>query len=128
TPSTNPQQSSQSAAIHEPPLNDVLLAPLVENALVEDLGRRGDVTSQATIPADKQATLTLTVRDEGVVCGLDLARLAFAQVDASIEFTAHTHDGAWVTAGQTLATISGNARNLLTAERTALNFMTHLSG
>ncbi len=86
------------------------------------------MTSQATIPADKQATLTLTVRDDGVVCGLDLARLAFAQVDASIEFTAHTQDGAWVTAGQALATISGNARNLLTAERTALNFMTHLSG
>lgn len=120
--SINPKDS------HQPALNEVLLAPLVESALVEDLGRRGDVTSQATIPADKQATLTLTVRDEGVVCGLDLAKLSFAQVDASIEFTAHTHDGAWVTAGQTLATIKGNARNLLTAERTALNFMTHLSG
>lgn len=124
----NANNDNNGKDIIEPPLNDVLLSPLVEAALVEDLGRRGDVTSQATIPADKQATLTLTVRDEGVVCGLDLARIAFAQVDASIEFTAHTHDGAWVTAGQTLATISGNARNLLTAERTALNFMTHLSG
>ncbi|WP_019673307.1 carboxylating nicotinate-nucleotide diphosphorylase [Psychrobacter lutiphocae] len=112
----------------EPALNDVLLIPLVQAALLEDLGRRGDVTSQATIPVDKQATLTLTVRDDGVVCGLDLARLAFAQVDASIEFSADTHDGAWVSKGQVLATISGNARNLLTAERTALNFMTHLSG
>ena len=128
SPNSTAQNSVNSKDIHQPALNEVLLAPLVESALVEDLGRRGDVTSQATIPADKQATLTLTVRDEGVVCGLDLARLAFAQVDASIEFTAHTHDGAWVTAGQTLATIKGNARNLLTAERTALNFMTHLSG
>lgn len=128
SPNSTAQNSVNSKDIPQPALNEVLLAPLVESALVEDLGRRGDVTSQATIPADKQATLTLTVRDEGVVCGLDLARLAFAQVDASIEFTAHTHDGAWVTAGQILATIKGNARNLLTAERTALNFMTHLSG
>lgn len=128
TLSTNYQHSAPLKDYQQPPLNEVLLAPLVESALLEDLGRRGDVTSQATIPADKQATLTLTVRDDGVVCGLDLARLAFAQVDASIEFTAHTQDGAWVTAGQALATISGNARNLLTAERTALNFMTHLSG
>lgn len=124
----NNQNNPTSQAIIEPPLNDVLLLPLIEAALLEDLGRRGDVTSQATIPADKQATLTLTVREEGVVCGLDLARLAFDQVDSRIEFTAHTHDGALVTKGQTLATISGNARNLLTAERTALNFMTHLSG
>ena len=126
--STNYQHSAPLKDYQQPPLNEVLLAPLVESALLEDLGRRGDVTSQATIPADKQATLTLTVRNDGVVCGLDLARLAFAQVDASIEFTAHTQDGAWVTAGEALATISGNARNLLTAERTALNFMTHLSG
>lgn len=117
-----------SEGFHEPPLNDVLLIPLIDNALAEDLGRRGDLTSQATIPAEKQATLTLTVRDNGVVCGLDLARLAFAQVDPSIEFIAHTYDGARVAAGEVLATISGNARNLLTAERTALNFMTHLSG
>lgn len=114
--------------IHEPRLNDILLLPLIDAALSEDLGRRGDITSQATIPADKQATLTLNVREDGVVCGLDLARLAFAQIDADIVFTAHTHDGASVQKGQSLATISGNARNLLTAERTALNFMTHLSG
>ncbi|WP_296403864.1 carboxylating nicotinate-nucleotide diphosphorylase [Psychrobacter sp.] len=125
---TSDQQRVRPVDIIEPPLNDVLLIPLINNALNEDLGRRGDVTSQATIPAVKQASLTLTVRDDGVVCGLDLARLAFEQVDSSIEFTAHTHDGAWVTKGEILATISGNARNLLTAERTALNFMTHLSG
>lgn len=118
----------EPATVVEPPLNDVLLLPLIQAALLEDLGRRGDVTSQATIPADKQATLTLTVRDDGVVCGLDLARLAFAQVDPDIEFKAHTQDGAAVIKGEVLATISGNARNLLTAERTALNFMTHLSG
>ena len=112
----------------EPALDDVLLKPLVENALTEDLGRRGDVTSQATIPADMQAQLQIKARQAGVICGMDLARLSFALVDAKIEFIAQVQDGETVEAGAVLATVKGNARHLLTAERTALNFMTHLSG
>ena len=112
----------------EPALDDVLLKPLVENALTEDLGRRGDVTSQATIPADMQAQLQIKARQAGVICGIDLARLSFALVDAQIEFIAQVQDGETVEAGAVLATVKGNARHLLTAERTALNFMTHLSG
>ncbi|WP_379543914.1 carboxylating nicotinate-nucleotide diphosphorylase [Psychrobacter sp. R86515] len=112
----------------EPALDDVLLKPLVENALTEDLGRRGDVTSQATIPADMQAQLQIKARQSGVICGIDLARLSFALVDAQIEFIAQVQDGETVEAGAVLATVKGNARHLLTAERTALNFMTHLSG
>ncbi|AOY44970.1 nicotinate-nucleotide pyrophosphorylase [Psychrobacter sp. AntiMn-1] len=112
----------------EPVLDDVLLKPLVEDALAEDLGRRGDVTSQATIPADIQAQLQIKARQSGVICGMDLARLSFALVDASIEFVAQVQDGETVAAGAVLATVKGNARHLLTAERTALNFMTHLSG
>ena len=112
----------------EPVLDDVLLKPLVEDALAEDLGRRGDVTSQATIPADMQAQLQIKARQSGVICGMDLARLSFALVDASIEFVAQVQDGETVAAGAVLATVKGNARHLLTAERTALNFMTHLSG
>ncbi|MGP4714469.1 MULTISPECIES: carboxylating nicotinate-nucleotide diphosphorylase [unclassified Psychrobacter] len=112
----------------EPALDDVLLIPLVEAALSEDLGRRGDVTSQATIPANKQAQLQIKARQAGVICGMDLARLSFAMVDADIEFIAQITDGARVAAGTVLATVRGNARHLLTAERTALNFMTHLSG
>ena len=73
----------------------MLLAPLVENALVEDLGRRGDVTSQATIPADKQATLTLTVRDEGVMCGL--VEIGLRTSRSAVRFCS-LPDGAWVTA------------------------------
>ncbi|PKH65598.1 nicotinate-nucleotide diphosphorylase (carboxylating) [Psychrobacter sp. 4Dc] len=111
-----------------PALDDVLLKPLVENALTEDLGRRGDVTSQATIPADMQAQLQIKARQAGVICGIDLARLSFALVDAQIEFIAQVQDGETVEAGAVLATVKGNARHLLTAERTALNFMTHLSG
>ena len=112
----------------EPALDEVLLKPLVEAALTEDLGRRGDVTSQATIPADMQAQLQIKARQAGVICGMDLARLSFALVDAQIEFIAQVTDGETVAAGTVLAIVSGNARHLLTAERTALNFMTHLSG
>ncbi|MDN5561331.1 MAG: carboxylating nicotinate-nucleotide diphosphorylase [Psychrobacter sp.] len=112
----------------EPALAEVLLKPLVEAALTEDLGRRGDVTSQATIPADMQAQLQIKARQAGVICGMDLARLSFALIDEQIEFIAKVNDGATVEAGTVLATVRGNARNLLTAERTALNFMTHLSG
>ncbi|WP_435980147.1 carboxylating nicotinate-nucleotide diphosphorylase [Psychrobacter sp. DM4] len=114
--------------VAEPAIDDVLLKPLVEAALLEDLGRRGDVTSQATIPADKQAQLQIKARQAGVICGMDLARLSFAMVDAKIAFVAKISDGESVVAGTVLATVSGNARHLLTAERTALNFMTHLSG
>lgn len=112
----------------EPALDEVLLKPLVEAALTEDLGRRGDVTSQATIPATMQAQLQIKARQAGVICGMDLARLSFALVDAQIEFIAQVVDGETVAAGTVLAIVSGNARHLLTAERTALNFMTHLSG
>ncbi|MBP2281482.1 nicotinate-nucleotide pyrophosphorylase (carboxylating) [Psychrobacter sp. PL19] len=112
----------------EPALDQVLLKPLVAAALTEDLGRRGDVTSQATIPADMQAQLQIKARQAGVICGMDLARLAFVLIDAQIEFVATVSDGESVDADTVLATVRGNARHLLTAERTALNFMTHLSG
>lgn len=110
------------------PLPDVLLKPFVEQALAEDLGRRGDITSQAIIPTDKMSTLHIVSRENGIIAGLDLARLAFSAVDEHIEFIAQTQDGDAITPNQILATVTGNARALLTAERTALNFMTHLSG
>lgn len=110
------------------PLPDVLLKPLVEQALAEDLGRRGDITSQAIIPADKMATLHIVSREKGIIAGLDLARLAFSTVDEHIKFIAQAQDGDEIAPNQILATVTGNARALLTAERTALNFMTHLSG
>nr|WP_131669667.1 carboxylating nicotinate-nucleotide diphosphorylase [Psychrobacter pygoscelis] len=121
-------KSDQAKSKYEPRLDDVLLTPWVTAALTEDLGRRGDITSQATIPEDKTASLVIKARDAGVICGMDLARLSFALIDDAISFKAHVHDGQRVTAGTVLATVSGNARHLLTAERTALNFMTHLSG
>lgn len=110
------------------PLPNILLKPFVEQALAEDLGRRGDVTSQAIIPADQIATLHIVARENGIIAGLDLARLAFATINEHIEFSAKAKDGDVIKPQQILATVTGNARALLTAERTALNFMTHLSG
>lgn len=110
------------------PLPDTLLRPMVEQALSEDLGRRGDVTSAAVITPDKTAKLFLVSRKDGVIAGMDLARLAFQTMDPSVRFQAEIQDGQAVCVGQTLATIAGNARALLAAERTALNYLTHLSG
>lgn len=110
------------------PLPDVLLAPYVDAALAEDLGRRGDVTSLATISEDQQATLHVIAREDGIVAGMDLARLAWLRFDENICYTPHVKDGDTMTPSMCLATVTGAARALLAAERTALNFMTHLSG
>ena len=107
------------------PLPDTLLHPIVEQALSEDLGRRGDITSAAVIAPDKTAKLFLVSRENGVIAGMDLAAV---MVNASTRFQAEIHDGQAVRAGQTLAAVEGNARALLAAERTALNYLTHLSG
>lgn len=110
----------------QPVLDEVLLKPLVEAALTEDLGRRGDVTSQATIPVDMQAQLQIKARQAGVICGMDLARLAFSLIDKNIKFDAQVTDGESVAAGAVLATVRGNARHLLTAERTATSSAAYL--
>ncbi|MGC1208722.1 MAG: carboxylating nicotinate-nucleotide diphosphorylase [Ornithinimicrobium sp.] len=112
------------------PLPRVMLEPLVRAALLEDLGRAGDVTSDALIPATEQATFALTAREPGVIAGLDLVRLAFGLADSTgaLEVTAYRSDGDRVTPGDVLATVSGSARSILTGERVALNFLGHLSG
>ncbi|ESK37647.1 nicotinate-nucleotide diphosphorylase (carboxylating) [Acinetobacter nectaris CIP 110549] len=109
-------------------LPDVILQPLVDAALREDLGRRGDVTSEAVIPAQKEAKLHIVARESGVLCGIDLARLTFKTMNAHLEFHAHLEDGAALAPNTIIASIQGNAHAILSAERTALNFLTHLSG
>ncbi len=112
------------------PLPRVMLEPLVRYALLEDLGRAGDVTSDALIPASERATFNLTVRRAGVVAGLDLARIAFELADdeGTISFDHQRADGDRVVPGDVLASVSGSARSILTGERVALNFLGHLSG
>jgi len=109
-------------------LNPLLFESTVRAALVEDFGRGGDITTQATIPPDRRATALLTAREGGVIAGLDVARGAFELVDPSVRFESRVSDGTAVEPGAALAQISGTAASLLTAERTALNFLSHLSG
>lgn len=106
----------------------LILEPLVRAALLEDLGLAGDITSNAVIPTASQGTVVLSARETGVLAGLDAARLAFELIDPAIRLAAHIDDGAALRAGDVIATIAGPARGLLTAERTALNFLGHLSG
>lgn len=106
----------------------LILEPLVRAALLEDLGLAGDITSNAVIPAESQATVVLSAREAGVLAGLGAARLAFELIDPTIRFEAHIADGAALRPGDVIATIAGPSRGLLTAERIALNFLGHLSG
>src|SRR5262245_33398068 len=101
----------------------IMYEDLVRRALLEDLGRAGDLTSDAIIPQDKQAAMALVARQPGIVAGLDVAALAFRLIDPAVTFDRECADGSEISAGQTLARIRGGARALLTAERTALNFL-----
>ena len=104
------------------------IAETVLRALAEDLGGRGDVTSQATIPAQQQARFTLRSRQSGVLAGAAVAQESFIQVDASVQIEWQVKDGEVLKADTQVAEISGPARAILAAERTALNFLGRLSG
>ena len=106
----------------------LLFEPLVSAALAEDMGRAGDITSQLTIPAEKQAAAKFVARKPGRIAGLICAEAAFRLVDPSVKFEVLLPDGSDATAGAVLATVSGPARSILTAERVALNFLGPLSG
>jgi len=101
---------------------------LVRTALLEDLGLSGDLTTDLIVPPERTLHGMLRARDTGVVAGLDLARLAFALIDPAIEVRVEREEGAPVRPGEILARIHGPARGILTAERTALNFLGHMSG
>jgi nicotinate-nucleotide pyrophosphorylase (carboxylating) len=112
-----------------PGLSRQVVADVVARALEEDLGAAGDVTTTATIAASAIASADLVPREDGVVAGLPVAAYVFEVVGQGrlrVEFG--TADGARVTAGEVLATVHGPVRDVLTAERTALNLLGHLSG
>jgi len=110
------------------PLPRVMIEAQVRDALLEDLGRAGDITSDAIIPAATMAETALVARKPGVVAGLDVALLAFALIDPAIAAKIAKPDGSRLGKGDLIATLSGPARGILTAERVALNFLCHLSG
>lgn len=110
------------------PLQPLLYEDLVRAALREDLGRAGDLTSDAIIPAGTQATAQLVARRAGRIAGLDLFGAAFRLLDPLLELRYLAADGHDAAAGEVLAQVSGPARSLLSAERVALNFLGRLSG
>ena len=110
------------------PLPDLLIEPVVRAALAEDLGRAGDVTAMACMPADARFEGVFAARREGRIAGLDCARVAVRLLDPDARFEIVTPDGADAEAGAVLAHVAGNARALLTTERVALNLMQRLSG
>ncbi|MET0632099.1 MAG: carboxylating nicotinate-nucleotide diphosphorylase [Xanthobacteraceae bacterium] len=112
---------------------DAFLSPIeidaaVTRALAEDLGRAGDVTSTATIPEDARARAVVVAREAGVIAGLPLVAATLRKLAPDVEIAATHRDGARVAAKSALMTVAGPARAILAAERTALNFLGHLSG
>ncbi|MDE8342607.1 MAG: carboxylating nicotinate-nucleotide diphosphorylase [Acidocella sp.] len=106
----------------------LLVEQAVRAGLLEDLGRAGDITSEAVIPESSRTMCVLEAREPGVVAGLDFARTAFSLIDPAIKFTTLLADGTRLQPGDVIATIEGPSRGILSAERVALNFLGHLSG
>jgi len=119
--------STSSSSIRPEPLDLPACRDLIRRALAEDIGT-GDVTTNATVSDSAVARAVLVAKQPCVVAGLDLAREVFAELDPDVRFEASCRDSDKVTAGTVLASLSGRARAVITAERTALNFLQHLSG
>jgi nicotinate-nucleotide pyrophosphorylase (carboxylating) len=106
----------------------LLITRAVEQALAEDLGTRGDLTTDATVLVGTQAAATFGARRAGVIAGLDVAKAAFHVLDGTVRFEPLVADGDAIAAGAVAARVMGPARVLLTGERVALNFLCHMSG
>ena len=111
-----------------PPMPHLIVEPTVRNALEEDLGRAGDITTDYVVPADVRAQARIAARAPGVVSGLDAARAAFRMVDPELMIGIERRDGDLIEPGDTLCHLDGKARSILTGERVALNFLGHMSG
>ncbi|MFT4073986.1 MAG: carboxylating nicotinate-nucleotide diphosphorylase [Asticcacaulis sp.] len=109
-------------------LPDLLIEPIIRDALKEDLGLAGDVTASAVIPPKARFKAEFRARGAGVSAGIDCARLAMSLMDPQIRFETLLPDGSAVKKGDVIARIEGNARAILAAERVALNLLCHLSG
>jgi nicotinate-nucleotide pyrophosphorylase (carboxylating) len=106
----------------------LLVEQAVKAGLLEDLGRAGDITSEAVVPRGAKAVCSLVTREQGVIAGLDFAQTAFALIDPAIRFDIKIPDASRVAPGDVIAEIAGPAGGILTAERVALNFLGPLSG
>lgn len=108
-------------------LNDASVARLIEIALIEDI-QTGDITSESTIDSEDPAKATILYKQDGIVCGLPIARLVFASINSSIDFNTSVKEGARIEAGTVAAKVKGPAIDILKGERVALNFMQRMSG
>ncbi|MGD0308479.1 MAG: carboxylating nicotinate-nucleotide diphosphorylase [Acidobacteriota bacterium] len=111
-----------------PPPHPFLYEDAVRRALREDLGRAGDLTTDAIVSTGEEAVATIVARAEGRIAGLDVALYAFRCLDAHLDANVQISDGRDAEAGERLAVIHGSARAVLSAERTALNFLGRLCG
>ena len=100
---------------------------ILQDALAEDIGT-GDITTLSTVPPERTISGRYIAKEDGVLCGLELVARAFALLDASIAFKPLKRDGDAVRKGDLVATVSGNARAILTGERVGLNLLQHMSG
>ena len=114
--------------IAPPPLPDIVLDPIVRLALAEDLGRAGDLTTDATIPPGTPLTAHIRVRQPGRLAGMDAAAYALKLIDPTVALDTHMSDGDELAPGDIVAVMNGAARSILIAERTMLNFLGRLSG
>lgn len=110
------------------PLPEIMVEPIVRAALLEDLGRAGDLTTDAIIARASTMAGTIAARQAGTIAGTDTAALAFRLLDPNITLTVKSPDGTRVEAGSPVISIKGSARAILSAERVALNFLCQLSG
>ena len=110
-----------------PPLPDIILDPIVRLALAEDLGRAGDLTTDATIAPETQLKVVIAARQRGVIAGLDAAAYALKLIDPAVKLTVEKPDGSVLGKGDVVARLEGSARSILIAERTMLNFLGRLS-
>lgn len=110
------------------PLPRLLVEPLVRAALLEDLGRAGDVTTDSVIPASARFDAVIASRQPGVIAGIDAAVIAFELIDPALKITVERDDGAKVAPGDVVLRLAGSARAILTAERVALNIACRMSG
>ena len=106
----------------------LIIEPIVRAALLEDLGRAGDITSDAIVPAEAQVEAVLAARQPGIIAGLEAALLAFELAEPALSIERLREDGARVARGDPVARIAGPARGVLAAERTALNLVSRMSG
>jgi len=106
----------------------LIVEPIVRAALLEDLGRAGDITTEAVVPAEATVGAGIAARQPGVLAGLDAALLAFELLDPALRIERRRTDGERISRGETVADISGRAWGVLAAERTALNLLSRMSG